>query len=113
MFRYRIATIATRALPGHCRAGFGPVWPQPQGPGPMNVVEREAARPQAVADKSAEVSTVAAASAALARPLHRTLSLAGDCSVVCADGRRRRHAAGADRGAPHDRLRVLARQCQP
>ena len=52
----------------------------------MNVVEREAARPQAVADKSAEASTAAPVPSAravklrpllVARPLHRTLSLAG------------------------------------
>ncbi len=51
--------------------------------------------------------------AALARPLHRTLSLAGDGGAVCAAGRRRGHAAGADRGTPHDRFRVLARQRHP
>ncbi len=41
----------------------------------MNVVEREAARPQAVADKSAEVSTVAAAPATRAVKLRPLLSL--------------------------------------
>ena len=90
----------------------------------MNVVEREAARPQAAADKSAEVSTAAAvpgpgAARCKLRPLLSLVPYIAryrwqrDRGAVRAAGRGRHHAGGADRGTAHDRFRFLARQREP